>query len=116
MFNPNSDKLSEMDNEAFVAWLWLIERRQISAMTITNRRRSPRYDVIQLPKVGDDCSYAFNGDYYPCGQVKSISKSLKIIVTTEGQKFYRRGETGTWKYNKTWSLVKGHISKLNPEF
>lgn len=77
---------------------------------------SPRYDVIKLPQVGDKVSYAFNGDYYPCGEIASISKSLRLIATTEGQKFYRRGETGVWKYNQTWALVAGHVSKLNPEF
>lgn len=77
---------------------------------------SPRYDVIDLPKVGAKVSYAFNGDYYPCGEIVSISKSLKLIVTSEGQKFYRVRETGCWKYNRTWSLVPGHVSKQNPEF
>ena len=77
---------------------------------------SPRYDVQELPQVGDKVSYAFNGDYYPCGVIVSISKSLKVIVTSEGQKFYRKRETGSWKYNGTWSLVSGHISRLNPEF
>lgn len=77
---------------------------------------SPRYDVIELPKVGDKVSYAFNGDYYPCGEIASISKSLKLITTTEGRKFYRQRQTGCWKYNGTWSLVQGHISKQNPEF
>ncbi len=77
---------------------------------------SPQFDIIELPKIGDKVSYTFNGDYYPCGEVASISKSLKLIVTDEGEKFYRVRETGCWKYNKTWSLVKGHISKLNPEF
>lgn len=75
---------------------------------------SPRYDVIKLPKVGDKVSYSFNGDTYPCGTVKSVSPSLKLIVTTEGQKFYRRGETGKWIYNGTWSLVGGHIEERNP--
>lgn len=78
---------------------------------------SPRYDVIKMPKVGDKVSYAFNGDYYPCGEIKSVSKfPHRVIVTTEGQKFYRRGDSGSWKYNRTWSLVQGHISRLNPEF
>lgn len=77
---------------------------------------SPRYDVVALPKVGDKVSYAFNGDYYPCGTITNISASLKLITTSEGQKFYRRGQTGKWVYNGTWSLVQGHISRLNPEF
>jgi len=41
---------------------------------------SPRFDVIEAPTVGDDVSYAFNGDYYPCGQIKSISDSYRVIV------------------------------------
>jgi hypothetical protein len=77
---------------------------------------SPRYDVIELPKVGDKVSYAFNGDYYPCGEIASISKTLKCITTTEGRKFYRVRQTGCWKSDGTWSLVSGHISKQNPEF
>jgi hypothetical protein len=77
---------------------------------------SPRYDVIALPKVGDEASYAFNGDSYPCGKIVRISKSLKLIVTTEGQKFYRVRETGCWKYNRTWSLTAGHVYKQNPSF
>jgi hypothetical protein len=76
----------------------------------------PRFDVIEAPAVGDDVSYAFNGDYYPCGQIKSISASFRVITTTEGQKFYRRRESGCWKYNRIWSLVDGHHSELNPSF
>lgn len=77
---------------------------------------SPRYDVIKLPQVGDKVSYAFNGDSYPCGTIKSISESKKLIVTTEGQKFYRRRNTGSWVYNGTWSLQAGHCYKQNPSF
>jgi hypothetical protein len=76
----------------------------------------PRYDVIELPKVGDKVSYVFNGDRYPCGEIKSISPSLKIITTTTGQAFYRRGRSGAWVSNCTWSLIPGHVSRWNPEF
>lgn len=76
----------------------------------------PRFDVIEAPAVGDDVSYAFNGDYYPCGQIKSISASYRVITTTEGQTFYRRKQTGNWKYDRTWSLVSGHRKELNPSF
>jgi hypothetical protein len=76
----------------------------------------PRFDVIEAPAVGDDVSYAFNGDYYPCGQIKSISASHRVITTTEGQKFYRRRESGCWKLNGIWSLVDGHRHELNPSF
>jgi len=77
---------------------------------------SPRFDVIKLPQVGDDVSYGFNGDYYPCGQIVSISESLKLIKTSDGSKFYRVKETGSWRMNGTWTLVKGHVNKRNPSF
>ncbi len=77
---------------------------------------SPRFDVIEAPTVGDDVSYAFNGDYYPCGQIKSISDSYRVIVTTEGQKFYRRRQSANWVHGKIWSLVDGHRFELNPSF
>lgn len=77
---------------------------------------SPRYDVIEAPAVGDKVSYAFNGDYYPCGTIKSISKSLKLVTTTEGKKFYRRGNSGNWLNGGMWSLVNGHRDERNPHF
>lgn len=76
----------------------------------------PRFDVIRAPAVGDAVSYSFNGDTYPCGHIKSISPSLKRVVTTTNKVFHRRRNGGSWVMNKTWSLVKGHISELNPEF
>lgn len=74
---------------------------------------SPRYDVIAMPQVGDDVSYAFNGDYYPCGKIIRITKTLQI-VTSEGKRFTFKN--GIWRYNKTWSLVKGHRFEKNPHF
>jgi hypothetical protein len=77
---------------------------------------SPRYDVIKLPKVGDKVSKAFNGDSYPCGVIVKISKTLKAITTDGGDVFYRVRQTGSWRNQGTWSLVPGHVSKLNPSF
>lgn len=76
----------------------------------------PRYDVIEAPAVGDEVSYAFNGDYYPCGTIVSISKSMKLIVTSTGRKFYRSRQSGSWINGGMWSMVAGHIERLNPEF
>lgn len=76
----------------------------------------PRFDVIQAPVVGDEISMGFNGDYYLCGKIKSISDSLRVITTEAGRKFYRRGLTGAWKYNQTWTLVKGRRDERNPHF
>ncbi len=77
---------------------------------------SPRYDVVRMPQVGDDVSYGFNGDCYPCGKIASISKTLKKITTTEGKEFYRHRQTGSWVMNGTWSLVHGTIREQNPHF
>jgi hypothetical protein len=77
---------------------------------------SPRYDVIKLPKIGDKVSKAFNGDSYIAGTIKSISKSLRLIVTDDGDKFYRVRETGCWRSQNTWSMQPGHVEKRNPSF
>jgi hypothetical protein len=76
----------------------------------------PRFDVIEAPAIGEAVSYGFNGDYYPCGHIKSISESFRVITTTGGQKFYRRRESATWKFKGIWSLVDGHRKELNPSF
>jgi len=77
---------------------------------------SPRYDVTQLPKVGDKVSGAFNGDSYPEGKVVSISKSLRLITTDTGKKFYRIHKSGSWRANGTWFLRAGHVYEQNPSF
>lgn len=77
---------------------------------------SPRFDVIEAPAVGDAVSMGFNGDYYPCGTIIRISASLKVVTTSDGKTFTRRGNTGTWKYGRTWSMVPGHHEELNPHF
>lgn len=77
----------------------------------------PQFDVIQAPAVGDDVSYAFNGDYYPDGQITRISLMRRVITTSTGNRYYRaRKNSGTWLKDKTWSLVPGHIDARNPHF
>jgi hypothetical protein len=76
----------------------------------------PRFSAIEVPQVGDEVSYTFNGDYYPDGTVTRVSKSL-VITTSEGHRYYRKGASGTWKQTGgTWSLIRGHISERNQEF
>lgn len=77
---------------------------------------SPRYDVIEMPKLGDKVSKAFNGDYYPEGEITKVSKSLTRIETSTGAVFYRRKLSGAWINNGTWSLVPGHVFRTNPCF
>lgn len=75
---------------------------------------SPRFDVIEAPAVGDVVSMGFNGDYYPCGKIVSISATMKKIVTDSGKAFYRRRQSGTWLYNGTFALIPGVHDERNP--
>lgn len=75
---------------------------------------SPRYDIKQVPQVGDEVSSYFNGDYYPQGKIKAISASLKVITLENGKRFYRRKETAKWVYERTWVLVQGTKDERNP--
>ncbi len=77
---------------------------------------SPRFDIIKKPRVGDEVSYAFNGDSRPDGEIAKISKTMKMITTTTGSKYYRKQLTGRWVRGGCWTLVQGHVSKLNEAF
>lgn len=77
---------------------------------------SPRFGVIELLSIGDKVSYAFNGDYYPDGEIVKISKTLQITTST-GNIYRRRKNSGAWVLTGgTWCLVSGHRSELNPSF
>ena len=51
---------------------------------------------MHIPKIGDEVSYSFNGDTYPCGIVVSISKTTKKVVTSDGSIFWRYKDTSRW--------------------
>jgi hypothetical protein len=77
---------------------------------------SPRYGIMEAPKVGDDVSHGFNGDYYPVGKVEQIGKDYKRIKAG-GVWYYRRKLSPSWiKAGGTWSLVQGIIDERNPSF
>jgi len=73
------------------------------------------FEVIEAPKELEPVSYYFNGDSYPCGYIKTISKTLKKITTTEGKVFYRRKRSGSWMMGP-WSMIHGHHYEQNPHF
>jgi len=85
---------------------------------------SPRYDVCKAPKIGDDVSKGFNGDYYYVGKVVKVSKDLRIVHTLMERngapyslRFYRRKQTAAWiQAGGTWCLVPGVRNELNPHF
>jgi len=76
----------------------------------------PRFDVVEVPKVGAEVSMAFNGDYYPRGTVTKVSADHRIVTTSDGARFFRRRKTGAWRHKQMWYLVAGHIRRWNPEF
>jgi hypothetical protein len=76
----------------------------------------PQFDVIKAPKVGDKVSQSFNGDSYPRGEIVKVSKSLKLVTTSTGHKFYRHKRSGAWMVNGYASMIPGHVSEMNPSF
>ncbi len=76
---------------------------------------SPRFDVAEVPQVGDAVSMSFNGDSYPVGNIVKISKTLKRITTSTGKVFTRKRDTGC-RSDGTFSMIAGHISEKNPHF
>lgn len=77
---------------------------------------SPRFDVIKAPAIGDEVSYSFNGDTTPDGTIAGMSSNLRVIRTSTGRVYYRRGESGRWVRHGTWALIPGHINERNPSF
>lgn len=78
---------------------------------------SHRFGIMEPPKVGDEVSYGFNGDAYPCGTIVKITKGWRVTTST-GKVFNRsRKIRSNWlMVGGTWSLLQGHISRQNPEF
>ena len=81
---------------------------------------SHQFGCMPLLKIGEDVSYGFNGDYYPCGKIVRITPSLRIIAEkADGSKsvFNRRKQSSRWvKVGGTWSLVKGIHNDRNESF
>jgi hypothetical protein len=77
---------------------------------------SPRFDVIEAPRVGEEVSRGFNGDYYPAGKIVKVSASLKRVTTDTGVVFNRVRQSDCWRNAGTWGMVRGHKSERNPHF
>lgn len=89
------------------------EKDTLMIITI-NEYRNDEYKIYKKPKIGDKVSYGFNGDYNPCGEIATISPTMKKITTTTGHSFYNRKGTATWKMHNTWTMVNGHYYERNP--
>lgn len=78
---------------------------------------SPRYAVIRGFQIGEPVSYGFNADSYPAGRIVSMTGAgtaeigFRIITTRDHKgverKFWRRGQSGSWKQDGMWSLMHG---------
>jgi hypothetical protein len=93
--------------------------RYLTAMTgdlYVGTERNAEFDIVRAPKVGDEVSYAFNGDCYPDGTIVKVSKTL-IVETSTGKTYRRHRDTGAWlQTGGTWSLINGHVYEQNPSF
>lgn len=120
---------AEMGSSIQSRWDWAtLERAQELATQVTEAEGklfiatdagtgvSPRFDVIEAPRVGDEISYSFNGDTTPDGKIISISKSLRLIISSTGSRYYRKNQSGCWQKGRMWSMVTGHIEERNPHF
>lgn len=76
----------------------------------------PRFDIYKAPAVGDEVSMTFNGDYYHCGKIVSISTSMRKIVTANGTTFWRRGHGALWLNLGTFAMIPGVHNERNPHF
>lgn len=81
---------------------------------------SPQFDVIEAPRVGDEASRGFNGDYYPVGKIVRITKGLMVITEDEHGKqrrFNRIKKSGGWReVGRGFWLVSGVRDERNPSF
>ena len=82
--------------------------------------RRARYEVVEVPAVGDEVSRGFNGDYYPCGKIVRVTKALTVIAEDENgfqSRFRRVKQTGSWKLeNMPYYLVFGRVDERSPHF
>jgi hypothetical protein len=77
---------------------------------------SPRYDVIEAPKVGDPVSKSFNGDSYPEGVITKITPTWQITTST-GAKFRRYKNTAGFRQaGRGFWMVGGHRDERNPSY
>lgn len=120
--NLNGNILSNHDIKSFEEAVRLAaEATEVSEGTYLpcnyGPNRHPRFAVICAPQIGDPVSYAFNGDYYPCGHITKMSDSFYRIQTSTGDVFYRSKDTAGWKMKGgTWWMVAGHHDERNPHF
>ena len=99
-----------------IARLLSLNTRKVYIGADEGEHVSPRFDIIEPPKVGDPVSKTINGDYYPDGHVTKVSKTLQVTTDT-GSRYFRRKNTSAWvKTGGSWSLVRGHHRELNPSF
>ncbi len=72
------------------------------------------WNVLEAPAIGDKVSATFNGDTYPEGEIVKMSKTMFMITTSTGKKFYRKSPTsGAWVSGHQY-MIGGHVYEQNP--
>lgn len=128
---PGGFVTSAGDCESYFAAMHLAERlSEYTGLDFFATDRGPhvhpRYDIVERPAVGHQVSKAFNGDYYPCGEIVKVSESGDRVTTSTGEVFTRRKthssvpvkRSAVWKVkgSDTFSMVRGYINQRNPQF
>lgn len=76
---------------------------------------SPRFDIVEAPKVGDFVSYGIGSDRYPDGEIISISASYKTVKTAANT-YRRRKNTASWRNGSSCSMIPGFQDYRDPSF
>lgn len=72
------------------------------------------WEIRRNPKIGEEVSEAFNGDFYPRGKIVRVTATKAI---TDRKHVFRKNGQGIWKtQGSCFSMVHGVHSRLNPEF
>lgn len=78
---------------------------------------SPRFDVVEAPRIGDKVSKSFNGDSYPDGEIVKIAKNYRYVQTSTGRKYWKKGKTASFVLTGgTFYMISGHVEERNPHF
>lgn len=83
---------------------------------ISGNSSTGNFQIIEAPKIGDDVSEGFNGDYDYVGTITAITPTWRITTST-GVKFSRVKNSLGWKrVHSNTSMIHGIINARNPHF
>jgi hypothetical protein len=117
-YTQNRNDLKTLEDAARVA-ASLSRATGVTYLPTDTPNCSPRFDVIEAPKVGDFVSHGFNGDAYPVGTIIAITPTWQCVIQREDGstvRAYRRNATsGSWRLDG-FSMIRGRHDYRNPSF